>query len=243
MEAVVIERAFVRVKGPDAAAYLQGQLSQDIDPLAVGDGAPAFLLEPNGKVVALLRVFRAADDEFELVTDEPAGEAVAARLRQFLLRTKAEIGDPAPEPSTLIFDETSRDDAMPYVIWPTEPAPQEVRGADVVPDAESGEAVRIAAGIPVSGVDIGPGTIPAEAGTWLVRAAVSFTKGCYTGQELVARIDSRGGNVARRLRGVILGEGAVPVGATLEADGKEAGRITSVAWSPGLGSTVALAYV
>jgi folate-binding Fe-S cluster repair protein YgfZ len=80
---------------------------------------------------------------------------------------------------------------------------------------------------------------------------VSFTKGCYTGQELVARIDSRGGNVPRRLRGLVLATtatpsidtGPAPVGATVHADGKEVGKLTSVAFSPGLDATVALAYV
>jgi len=103
-------------------------------------------------------------------------------------------------------------------------------------------AVRIEAGIPVMGLEIDEGTIPAEAG--VVDRSVSFTKGCYTGQELVARIDSRGGNVPRRLRGVIVGDGASPpVGALLEVDGKEVGRLTSVAFSPRVGATVALAFV
>jgi folate-binding protein YgfZ len=102
--------------------------------------------------------------------------------------------------------------------------------------------VRIEAGIPVMGREIDEGTIPAEAG--VVDMSVSFTKGCYTGQELVARIDSRGGNVPRRLRGVVLGDGTVPpLGATVQSEGKEVGRLTSVAFSPRLDAPVALAYV
>jgi folate-binding protein YgfZ len=92
------------------------------------------------------------------------------------------------------------------------------------------------------GAELTDRTIPAEAG--ILDRTVSFTKGCYTGQELVARIDSRGGNVPRRLRGVILGDGATPpAGATITADGKEVGRLTSVAFSPRAGAAVALAYV
>ena len=86
--------------------------------------------------------------------------------------------------------------------------------------------------------------IPEEAG--LVERCVSFTKGCYTGQELVARLDSRGSNVPRRLRGlVVAGEPNSAIGADSEiiANGKESGRVTSVAWSPGLGATVALGYI
>jgi folate-binding Fe-S cluster repair protein YgfZ len=73
---------------------------------------------------------------------------------------------------------------------------------------------------------------------------VSFTKGCFTGQELVARIDSRGGNVPRHLRGVVVLENALPpVGAKLVVDGKEVGALTSVAESLDRRAPVALAYV
>jgi folate-binding protein YgfZ len=111
---------------------------------------------------------------------------------------------------------------------------------------EAYEAVRIEAGIPVMGRELDDRTIPAEAG--VVDRSVSFTKGCYTGQELVARIDSRGGNVPRRLRGLILpgdaGTARPPAGAKIhDAEGKEVGEVTSVAFSPGLAAIVALAYV
>jgi folate-binding protein YgfZ len=102
--------------------------------------------------------------------------------------------------------------------------------------------VRIEAGIPVMGRELDEGTIPAEAG--VVDMSVSFTKGCYTGQELVARIDSRGGNVPRRLQGVVLGGGAVPrPGARVFSGEKDVGRLTSVAPSPARPATLALAYV
>src|SRR5205085_1702728 len=121
------------------------------------------------------------------------------------------------------------------LVGPSAAAPPGV--PSVAPEAY--EAVRIEAGIPVMGHELDESTIPAEAG--IVDLSVSFTKGCYTGQELVARIDSRGGNVPRRLRGLILA-GEAPAGATLRADGKDVGVVTSVAVSPRLG-TVALAYV
>ncbi len=106
------------------------------------------------------------------------------------------------------------------------------------------EVARIEAGVPVMGRELDESTIPAEAG--VVDRSVSFTKGCYTGQELVARIDSRGGNVPRRLRGIVVGGdgGALPpIGATVHADGKEVGTVTSVVRSARLGAPVALAYV
>jgi len=94
------------------------------------------------------------------------------------------------------------------------------------------------------GSELDEHTIPAETG--VVEETVSFTKGCYTGQELVARIDSRGGKVPRRLRGVGVGERvAPPVGAVLigPEGAKELGRLTSVVDSPALAAPAALAYV
>ncbi|MCU1489162.1 MAG: folate-binding protein YgfZ, partial [Acidimicrobiaceae bacterium] len=103
----------------------------------------------------------------------------------------------------------------------------------------------IEAGIPRMGRELDDSVIPYEAG--LVEQTVSFTKGCYTGQELVARLDARGANVPRRLRGVLLLPGPpdlLPtVGDTIRFGGKQVGRLTSVAWSPRRGAGVALAYV
>ncbi len=99
--------------------------------------------------------------------------------------------------------------------------------------------------MPVNGREIVEGSIAAELG--LVDRTVSFTKGCFTGQELVARIDARGSNVARRLCGVVVdgppGRASAPVGAAvLTSDGsREVGHLSSVAWSPGAEATVALA--
>jgi folate-binding protein YgfZ len=93
------------------------------------------------------------------------------------------------------------------------------------------------------GREVTDSTIPAEAG--LVEGSVSFTKGCFTGQELVARLDARGTKVARRLSGIVLDnpERRPPVGATIHTvDGEhQVGQLTSVAWSPGLDTTIGLA--
>jgi folate-binding protein YgfZ len=119
-----------------------------------------------------------------------------------------------------------------------------------VGDLDSYEALRVRAGVPAMGSELDQSTIPEEAG--VVGRTVSFTKGCYTGQELVARIDSRGGNVPRRLRRIVPAAGAVPPpGATLHRpDGKQVGAVTSVApaagggaGAMGTGGAVALGYV
>ena len=90
------------------------------------------------------------------------------------------------------------------------------------------EAVRIECGVPAMGSELTERTIPAEAGQWVIDRSVSFTKGCYTGQELVARIDSRGGNVPRHLRGIVIDADPPPVGGVVVADGVEVGTLTSV---------------
>jgi tRNA-modifying protein YgfZ len=206
----------LRVSGPDAITYLQGQLSQDVAGLAVGASAPSFLLEPTGKVTAWLQVRRDGPDSVTLAVDAGYGPAAAERLVRFRLRTKVEI--------------------------------EAVEGDDPIV-AELPEPERIAAGIPRMGAELIPGvTIPAEAGQAIIDRSVSFTKGCYTGQELVARIDSRGGNVPRQLRGLILDpaigpDGAPPPEAEIVVDGSVVGRVTSIAWSPERARVVALGSV
>jgi folate-binding protein YgfZ len=103
------------------------------------------------------------------------------------------------------------------------------------------EARRIEAGTPVFGVDMTTDTIPLEAG--IESRAVSMTKGCYVGQEIVVRILHRAhGRVARRLVGLAAAE-PIARGSSVYADGREVGTVTSAAWSPALGSSVALATV
>jgi tRNA-modifying protein YgfZ len=249
--AAPLARDVVVVHGPEAVEFLQGQLSQDVAGLAVGASAPSLLLQPTGKVDALLRITRLADDEVLLDVDAGWGDAVLARLRRFKLRTKAEL-----DPGTLLGVALRGPGAEQAhgvgthrlaACWPG------VEGLDVLgpdggksdlPHAEAGslEALRIESGVPVMGAEITDATIPAELGQWVIDASVSFTKGCYTGQELVARIDSRGGKVPRPVRGLLV-EGRVPaVGAAVLLDGAEVGTVTSSGDSAVLGP-IALAVV
>lgn len=243
-------REVLAVTGPDAATYLQGQLSQDVLGLADGGFAWSWLLAPNGKVDALVRVTRLSAEDWLLDTDAGWGERVLTRLNRFKLRTKVDV---VTSPRAVLgLRGTGWEEAVgrvaPTGVVLSPPWPG-VQGADVVvPDragvdaaqvpAEDYEALRIVAGIPRMGAELDERTIPAETG--LVAMTVSFTKGCYTGQELVARIDSRGGNVPRHLRGLRWGGPGpgpaaplVEVGAELVGgDGRPAGTVTSVAPAP-----------
>jgi folate-binding protein YgfZ len=272
-----VGRDAMLVSGPEAVTYLQGQLSQDVAALEVGGSTWSWLLQPAGKVDALVRVTRTGPEALLVDVDEGYGELVVNRLTRFKLRTKAAISplrtsvlmlrgagataeaDAAgPEagvgravPPEAVPDEAELPDDLPMAaraapLWAGEEA------ADILlygrrffspqpyeHDAEAWAVARIAAGIPAMGTELTEKTIPAETG--LVPMTVSFTKGCYTGQELVARIDSRGGNVPRHLRR-LRSERVLPVGTELVAGDKTVGTVTSSAESADLGP-VALAYV
>jgi tRNA-modifying protein YgfZ len=238
--AVVTTRDVVTATGADTEKFLQGQLSQDINPLAPGESAWSLLLQPQGKVDAWLRVTRIDADTFLLDVDPGYGEAVVARLQRFLLRTKCEL-TMATWPMVAIrgagthgMDIAVESGALVVVPaqWPG------IEGVDLlgealkVPErlATASEAdlelLRILCGVPAMGAELDERTIPAEAG--IVDRSASFTKGCYTGQELVARIDSRGGNVPRHLRRLTASSAIAP-GDPLTLDGADVGRVTSAA--------------
>ena len=267
LAALEVPRDVVRVAGPDAERYLQGQLSQDLTGFGEGSWAWSLVLQPQGRLVAFVRVYRAGATEFLLDTDAGPGPALTERLLRFKLRTKADIEQLAwrsvavrgpgavrafpeesahgPGPGAGASEQAAV--AVPFT-WHSltgydllGPAPAAPAGAVAV-SVEAYEAARIEAGFPRHGAELEERTIPAEAG--LVEVAVSFTKGCYTGQELVARIDARGSHVPRNLRGLTL-EGPAEPGARLyeaPGGGKEVGTLTSVARSPRLG-WVGLGYV
>jgi tRNA-modifying protein YgfZ len=257
--AYLLPRDVVVVEGPDAAAYLQGQCSQDLEGIDVGETRDTLLLAPDGKVEVLARVSRTGPERFHLDTDGGFGEVLAGRLARFKLRSKLEIGPAdwhcvalrgpgADGLDGLAADIVARVDWGGWRGVDLLGPPESVRFPDSVPrcGAAGWEAARIEAGIPVMGREITGGEIPAETGT--VERAVSFTKGCYTGQELVARIDSRGASVPHRLCGLVLEGRSDPdalVGAEISVEGKDraVGRVTSVADCPGLGALGALAYV
>ena len=231
----VLARDVVLVRGPDAASFLQGQLSQDIDPLEIGGSTFSLLLQPQGKVDAFLRVTRVEEDVFALDVDAGWGEHVRARLQRFLLRVKVglEVVDwpviavfddegPAPDGAWRVASELGRGYDL------LGPAARVPDGAAVL-DAQAYDGLRIRAGVPRMGSELDESTIPASAG--VVERSVSFTKGCYTGQELVARIDSRGDKVPTKLRRVV---GDAVVGALLFDGGREVGRVTSASGGDGL---------
>lgn len=220
------DRDVVRVHGPDARSYLQSQLSQDITAIGVGASAWSFVLQPTGKVDVLLRVWCRADDEFVLDTDGGYGDELVARLNRFKIRVKAEI-EPLDWRCVAIRDGAIEGGLGAWGGGVDLLGPDVVAPADIgVGDATDYDDARIAAGWPAMGAEILPGqTIPAETG--VVAEAVSFTKGCYPGQELVERMDSRGSSAPFHLVVMDRADGDV-AGGEIVHDGAAVGTITSV---------------
>jgi len=243
----------VLVEGPDAASFLQGILSQDIEAMVPGEVARSFLLNPSGKLTALLWVLRGSE-RVGIFTDRGLGATVAESLNYFKIRVKAEItldgrttwalvGPRAGEVLDVGVRWVERDGSM-LASAPLAGLPRVLVAGDLpvsgLPRAGSiaMTSVRVEAGEPVMDVDVDEKTIPQETG--LVPESVSFTKGCYLGQELVARIDSRG-HVNRHLRGIVMTRNVLPpVGAEVWLDDRMCGTLTSVSESLGVMAPIAL---
>jgi folate-binding protein YgfZ len=191
------------------------------------------LLQPQGKVDAWLRVTRLAEDEYALDVETGWGDAVVARLRRFLLRVKVDVDLVDWKVAVLQHSDELASPGSWKIVSEVEGATT-LLGPSVAGDVadDEYEVMRIEALVPRMGRELDESTIPASTG--VVDRSVSFTKGCYTGQELVARIDARGDRVPTKLRRV---RGDVPPGATLHAGDREVGRVTSAT------TGVALAYV
>jgi folate-binding protein YgfZ len=211
------------VHGPDAVDYLNRMLSNDVPEVGSVD---ALLLTPKARVIAPLLVWRRGEDDVLLLTEPELGDVVQQQLTRMRFAAKCEI-EQEQHVSTIVLGDAdgipNRDYGRPAV---------EVLDVDLDGDADL-ERLRIEAATPRYGREIDDRVLPAEAG--LDERAISFDKGCYPGQEPVARQHYRG-KVNRKLR-VLEVDGAPAPETPVLHDGKDVGRITSAV--PGL----ALAYV
>ena len=218
-------REYVRVKGPDAADFLQRMVSNDV---LAAPTCEALLLTPKGRVIAPLVVWRRGDDDFLLLTEPGLGGPVRAHLTRMRLAAKCEV-EPEHHVSTIVF---GGEDGIPTSDY-GEPAVEVLDSEhEATVDDDELERLRIQAGSPRWGHGIDDRVLPAEAG--LEERAISFDKGCYPGQEPIARLRYRG-HVNRRLR--VLEVARAEPEAEIVHGGKVVGRVTSAV--PGL----ALGYV
>ena len=230
------------VSGNDAAGYLERMLSNEVESLPLGGACEALLLTAKSRVIATMTVWRRGEDDFLLLTEPDLGERLRAELLRARFAARAAI-EVETHVSTLVLGQEAPEGAVPNRDYGV-PAYETIdvdppNGTAVVEDAEL-EALRIRALTPRIGREIDERVLPAEAN--LVERAISFTKGCYPGQEPVARLHYRG-RANRSLRAFALAGDDLPeLEVPLEHDGREVGRVTSAAHDPA-GGVVVLASV
>ena len=252
------DACFLTVDGPDAAEYLHSQVTNDVEALEPSQGCYACLLDRKGHIRADMRILRTPGDYFLVICDPAAAESLERHLTTYSIGRDVRITGteealislegPAsgsicgPLPDEEHASTLSMIGGIESVVVRTPEGIDVITPASRVREAteamlaagalevspEASEALRVEAGIPRFGNELADGPMPAEAG--LVDRAVSFTKGCYIGQEPVARLHYKG-RPNRFLRGIRL---AAPpaVGDRVQNADRELGRITSLAHSP-----------
>jgi tRNA-modifying protein YgfZ len=264
-ECGLLERArgAIDVLGPDGAEYLQGQLTNDVEALGVGEGQYAALLDRKGHMQTDLRVLRVGDDAILLDTEPLAKDAALRHLTMYSIGRDVRVGDATAErafisligpraaeiagtpPLPEFANEATKLASVDVVAVGTRegidilfPAAERERVVAALTDAgavevspEAVEILRVEAGVPRFGAEMDAGTMPAEAS--IVDDAVSFTKGCYIGQETVARLHYKG-KPNKHLRGLRLSGAAAP-GAALRLGDKEVGTLGGAVVSPAHG--------
>jgi tRNA-modifying protein YgfZ len=264
------ERGKLAVRGAEAADYMQGQLTNDVEALEPGEGCYCALLDRKGHIQADARVLRLAEDEFWVDTEGPTTEILRRHLETYKIGREVEIADltaeraivsllgpraatlagvsPGPEHSHSegevagVSGRWVATDLGLDLIVATQDAGR-LRDALLEPGAvevseAAAEIARVESGRPRFGAEMSAATMPAEAG--IVDRAVDFEKGCYIGQEPVARLHYRG-KPNRQLRGLRLSAPG-QAGAELRLEEREVGLIGTACVSPALGP-IALAVV
>ena len=248
------DRGVLAVSGADRAAWLQGLLTNDVGSLKDGDSRYAAYLTPQGRMISDMNVMERGK---RILLDVPAPLAASLRdkLDGLIFSEDVQIAD---ESATLWVWTVIRTDSLDDIIGET--LPSELTALTPV-EFDTYEVIRIERGVPRFLADMDEDTIPLEAG--IEDRAISFTKGCYVGQEVIVRVTTRGGGrVARKLVRWVADASAeiVPLrdakivslepSTTLRAGpstslsaGKDIGRVTSAAFSPTINRVVGLGYV
>jgi tRNA-modifying protein YgfZ len=233
-------RGFVGVTGPEASSYLQRMLSNDVEALGPGESCDALLLSAKARVIAPMTVFRRGADDYLLLTEPELAEPLRSALQRSRFAAKVAI-EPEEHESVLVVGRETPPGAVAnreYGVAAYELVDDDPPAWGEIDEHEL-ERMRIRAGTPRFGKEIDDRVLPAEAG--LDRNAIDFEKGCYPGQEPVARQHYRG-RVNRTLRVLeIEGEDLPAYDAELAHEGKVVGRVTSAA--PEGDHVLALGYV
>lgn len=263
-----IDRGRVAVAGAGAQAFLQALVTNDIAPMEPGTARYAALLTPQGRMITDMQIVMRAPEAFMLVVPSDAAGPLAARLDKLIFAEAVEVEDASGTTAhfSIAGPEASRVADLvpvsPLARWSNDELG--LQGVDVIVPAseaeraraalvsaaaplsrEAREILRVEAGRPEFHVDMTGETIPLEAN--LLDRAISTTKGCYPGQEVIIRVLHRGGGrVAKRLVRLRFDASETDVPAresALSIGGTQVGRVTSAVWSPRLGAAIGLGYV
>lgn len=253
---------WVEIKGPDAKKFLNTVLTNDINQLDGVNGCYALMLTPKGKIIADCFCYTCGED-FGLTCERKLKETILTNLKKYILfQQKVDIQDQSEKwkafgligPNAHAMAETLKEAevyviptnrwGLPYAeIWArTENCPRVKEKISAPPlDAETQERLRIESGTPLLGKDFDENTIPQEAGLY---HALSFDKGCYVGQEIVARLEHRG-HVGKQLVQIFLATTIPPKPGEkiFSKEKKEIGWITSSCFSPTNKQALALGYL
>ncbi len=232
------------VEGPDAGSFLHGLVTCSVTDLPVGHGRLALLLDAKGHIGVQLQIVRDAEASFTLITDPEAAAPLVADLGRFHFSEDLEILGPETSAQLTLTADTPPEGAgvaapgwIPgtWTLLADDPHALAARLGCTPGGPDELERLRIRAGVARVGTDTGAKTLVQEAG--FEDRAVDFTKGCYLGQETVARAQHRG-QVHRSLRGLVAAT-PLPLGAEVHYADRPVGTVGSAAADPALG-TIAL---
>jgi folate-binding protein YgfZ len=232
------DRGVLAVSGADRAAWLQGLLTNDVESLKEGESRYAAYLTPQGRMISDMTVIERGG-RILLDVPQPLAASLRDKLDALIFSEDVQVTD---ESATLAVWTVIHKDSFEDVIGDT--LPSAFTGLQAI-QFDTFEVIRIERGVPRFFADMDEDTIPLEAG--IEDRAISFTKGCYVGQEVIVRVTHRGGGrVARKLVRWIADPDAevVPLrDARIFAFDKDIGRVTSAAFSPSVNRVLGMGYV
>lgn len=256
-------RGRIRVTGSEAVKFLNGLITNDMNAVVENQWLPAVFPNVQGRLIGAVRIVRERDSGFLIDTENASHAAILKTISRFTLAGDFHVSDVTGETALLTVQGRRAGEIVSEVLGNTDfsiPASHTAEvGFDLLIDADDRarvterliaagaqavspdtfETLRIEAGIAHHGIDMDETNVVLETN---LEDAISYTKGCYLGQEIIVRIKHRG-HVAKKLTGLKF-DAPVEAGATVQSsEGKDIGRVTSVTFSPKLESTIALGYV
>lgn len=258
---VTRQRTAITLAGPDAAEFLQGQVTNDVEEIEAGSGCYAALLDRKGHIQADMRILRREQDAYLIDAPQPAGSRLLRHLSMYMIGRDVEVAEADLDVVSLIGPATTEVSGLATgpeyanrevtvsgigcvavatdlgldLFCPkasTETVVAQLRTDGAIPvSEEAAEILRVETGRPRLESEMGAAPMPAEAG--IVERAVNFTKGCYIGQEPVARLHYKG-RPNRHLRGLRL-DGPVMAGDPVRLGDRELGTIGTSVLSPASG--------